>query len=96
MPEGTCTTFEVAKIHARSIKFHQKYFVESIFFEEVNPDRILSNKQNYNNIKDIENKLTRFEIYPETEVACKYPKPLCKTQYSEILVEYEKGFKMKQ
>ena len=95
LPEGTCTTFEVAKNHARSIKFHQKCFIESILFERVNPDGISSNKQNYNNIKDIEIELTRFEIYPETEVACKYPKPFCETQYSENLVEYEKGFNMK-
>ena len=24
-PEDTCTTFQVAKIHARMIKFHEKY-----------------------------------------------------------------------
>ena len=42
----------------------------------------------------IENKLTRFQIYQETEFACKYRYPLYKTQYSEILVEYEKGFDM--
>ena len=27
-PEDTCTTFQVAKIHARMIKFHEKYFIE--------------------------------------------------------------------
>ena len=26
--EETCTVFEVAKIHARMIKIHQKYFIE--------------------------------------------------------------------
>ena len=75
-PEETCTVFQVAKIHARMIKFHQKYFIESIPFD---------NK---------ENKLTRFQLYPETELACKYKKPIYKTQYSEILVEYEHGFDM--
>ena len=34
-PEDTCTTFQVAKIHARIIKFHQKYFVESIPYEDI-------------------------------------------------------------
>ena len=29
------------------------------------------------------------------KVACKYPKALFRTQYSEILVEYEKNFDMK-
>ena len=38
--------------------------------------------------------MTRFQIYHETEFACKYRNPLYKTQYSEILVEYKKGFDM--
>ena len=42
----------------------------------------------------IENKLTRFQIYHETEFACKYRNPLYKTQHSEILVEYKEGFDM--
>ena len=46
-------------------------------------------------IDGIENKLSRFQIYPETEIACKYPKPFFKTQYSKTLVEYEKSFGMK-
>ena len=41
-----------------------------------------------------ENKLTRFQIYPETELACTYTKPLYKTQYSENHVEYEQVFDM--
>ena len=74
------------------IKFHEKYFIESIQYEQVNPSRKQSN--DFRNIHDIENKLTRFQIYQETEIACKYRNPLYKTQYSEILVEYEKGFDM--
>ena len=38
--------------------------------------------------------MTRFQIYPETELACKYTKPLYKIQNSEILVKYEEGFNM--
>ena len=76
------------------IKFHQKYFIESIPYEEVNPDQIRSMKYKFRNIHKIENKLTRFQIYPETELACKYNKPIYKTQYSEILVKYENGFDM--
>ena len=91
-PEDTCTTFQVAKLHARMIKLHEKYFTESIPYEQVNPSRKQSN--DFRNIHDIENKLTRFQIYQETEIACKYRNPLYKTQYSEILVEYEKGFDM--
>ena len=91
-PEDTCTTFQVAKIHARMKKFHEKYFIESIPYEQVNPSRKQSNE--FRNINDIENKLTRFQIHQETEIACKYRNPLFKTQYSEILVEYEKGFDM--
>ena len=48
----------------------------------------------FRNIHNIENKLTRFQINQETEIACKYRNPLYKTQYSEILVEYEKCFDM--
>ena len=91
-PEDTCTTIQVAKIHARIIKFHEKYFIESIPYEQVTPSRKQST--DFKNIHDIENKLTRFQIYQETEFACKYSNPLYKTQYSEILVEYEKGFDM--
>ena len=74
------------------IKFHQKYFIESIPFEKVKPTQRGSNK--FRNIHNIENKLTRFQIYHETEFACKYKNPLYKTQYSEILVEYDEGFDM--
>ena len=91
-PEDTCTTFQVAKIHARMIKFHENYFIESIPYEQVNPSHKQSN--DFKNIHDIENKLTRFQIYHETESACKYSNPFYKTQYSKILVEYEKGFDM--
>ena len=68
----------------------KKYIIESIPYEQVNPSRKQSN--DFRNIHDKENKLTRFQIYQETEIACKYRNPLYKTQYSEILVEYEKGF----
>ena len=33
--------------------------------------------------------MTRFQKYPEIELAGNYTKPLCKTQYSELLVENE-------
>ena len=46
-PEDTGTTFQKAKIHARMIKFHQKYCFESIFFGKANPDKIKSNKQKH-------------------------------------------------
>ena len=74
------------------IKFHDKYFIESIPYEQVN----LSHKRSksFKNSHDIENKVTHFQIYQETELACKYTNPLYKTQSSEILVEYEKGFDM--
>ena len=74
------------------IKFHQKYFIESIPFEKQNPIERLST--NFRNIHNIENKLTRFKIFHETEFACKYKNPLYKTQYSKIYVEYDEGFDM--
>ena len=76
------------------IKFHQKYFIESIPFEEVNPDQIGKNLNKFRNFHNIENKLTQFQIYPETELECKYKKPIYKTQYAKILVEYDHVFEM--
>ena len=75
------------------IKFH-KNFIESIPYEDLNPDQIRTTNQKFRKIHDTENKLTRFQVYPGTEFACKYKKPIYKTQYSEILVEYENGFDM--
>ena len=90
--EDTCTTFQVAKIPARMIKFHEKYFIESISYEQLNPSHKQSN--DFKNFHDIENKLARFQIYHETDFACIYRNPLYKTQYSENFVEYEKSFDM--
>ena len=56
------------------IKFQQKFFIESIPFEEVNPDQFRSDNTNFRNLPNIENKLTRFQIYPEKELACEYKK----------------------
>ena len=42
----------------------------------------------------MENKLSRFQIYQEKELACKYRNSLYKTQYSEILVDCKQGFDM--
>ena len=83
-PEGTCTTFQVAKIHARMMKFHRKNFIESTPYEDVNSDQIGRSNFNFRNIHNIENKLTCFQNYSETELAFKYNKPLYKTQYSKI------------
>ena len=76
------------------IKFHEKSFIEVIPFDKVNQSQIRSRNVKFRNIHNIENKLTRFQIYHETEFACKYQNPLHKTQYSEILVEYDEGFVM--
>ena len=76
------------------VNFHQKCFIESIPFKDVNPDKIRTTKGKFRIIQNIENKITRFEIYQETDLAGKYNKPLYKTQYPEILVEYEDGFDM--
>ena len=82
-PEDTCTTFQMAKIYAQMIKFHEKYFIESIPYGQVNTHHKRSN--DFKNLNNIENKLTQFQIYQGTELACKYVNPLYKTQYSEIL-----------
>ena len=59
------------------IKFHEKYFIESIPYEQVNPSRKQS--ADFKNIHNLENKLTGFQRYQETEIACKYRNPLYKT-----------------
>ena len=53
------------------IKFHQKYFIESTPFEDLNPNQIRHTSHKLRNMHNIENKLTRFQIYPEAELACK-------------------------
>ena len=73
------------------IKFHQNFFIESIPLEDVNPDQLRHSNYRFRNIHNIENKLTRFQIYPETELAYKYTIPHYKTQNSVILVEYGKN-----
>ena len=76
------------------IKFHEKDFIESIPFDNVNPSQMRNRNSKYRNIHNIENKLSRSQIYHETEFACKYQNPLHKTQYSEILVKHDEGFDM--
>ena len=39
--------------------------------------------------------MNTFQIYPETELACKHNTPFYKTQYSKIVFEYKKCFDMK-
>ena len=68
--------------------------IESTTYEDVSSDQIRQSNYKLRNIHNIENKLTRFLIYPETELACKYNKALYKTQFSETLVEYEQDFDM--
>ena len=63
-PKDICTTFQVAKIHARMIIFHQKNFIKSIPFEDVNPNQIKKKRNHtFRNIHKVGNKLTRFQIY---------------------------------
>ena len=76
------------------IKFHQNIFTESTPVEDVSPNQLRQSNYRLRNIHNIETNLTRFQIYPETELACKYTEPLYKAQYSEVLVEYEEGFDM--
>ena len=55
-PVDTCTIFQVAKIHARMTKFHEKCFIESIPFEKVKPIQKLQHSSKYRNIHIIEKK----------------------------------------
>ena len=53
-PEDSCTTFQRAKIHARIIKIHQKFFIESIPFKNVNPGQLRHSNYKFRNIHNIE------------------------------------------
>ena len=76
------------------IKFHQKCSIESIPFDDVNPDQLRHSNYRFRFIQNIEKKLTRFQINSETELACNYTKILYKTQNLQIFAEYEEGFDM--
>ena len=54
-----------------------------------------SNSFQFKNIHSIEKKLTRFQIYPEIELACKNSKTLFRNHYSEIFIQYEKDLDLK-
>ena len=81
--------------HFKNDKISSKHFIESILYNKVNPANTRQNNSRYNNIDGIEKELTGFQFYTETELACKHKTPLYKTQNTEVLVEYEKGFAMK-
>ena len=70
-----------------------KYLKQDIYYQAI--DQIKQNRKRYNNIDGIENKITRFQIYPETELARNYITPFYKTQVSEVFVKNEKGFDSK-
>ena len=76
LPEDTCTTFQIAEIHARMIMLYKNYSIDSITFNIINSERTRSKPNQYKNTHGIENKLQHFQIYPETEIACKKPKTL--------------------
>ena len=53
------------------VKFHEKYFLESIPFEPVNSAQKRQHSTIFRNIHKIEKKMTSFQINHETEFACK-------------------------
>ena len=44
VPVDTYTIFQVARSQAIMMKFHQKYFIEPISYDKVNPDKIRQNR----------------------------------------------------
>ena len=76
------------------IKFHREYFTENKPFDQAHQHRTKQPKSQYKKKEGMESKLTRFQIYPGTESACKYWNTLCKTQCSDMLVEYRNQFYM--
>ena len=47
-------------------------------------------KNSYNNIDGIENKLTRFQTFPKTELACKNKLHFIKHNYQKLLSNAKK------
>ena len=83
------------KLTQEKLYFTKKNLLNQFFFlENVNTidfDLIINNEKK---IDGIENKPTRFQIYPEAEVACKYPEPFSKHSIQKFFfVEYEKKFR---
>ena len=67
------------------IKFREKHFMETIPFDKLNHDQIRSIRQKYQNLEGLQNKLTRFQVYPETKVACQYSKAFSKLEIQKFL-----------
>ena len=82
-PKTHVPHFKLQEYTQERSNFIKKYFFESIPYDKVNPEKIKQKSRRFNIINKIEDKLTRFQIYPETKLACKYNTPLYKTQYSE-------------
>ena len=53
------------------IKFLEKNFLQSIPFNQLHPDRRRPDEKTSRNIQGTEHKLTRFQLNPETKLACK-------------------------
>ena len=51
------------------IKFREKFFIESIPFDTVNPSQKRNRNIKFRNIQNLEINLTRFQFYHETEFA---------------------------
>ena len=70
------------------IKFHEKHFNESIPYEQVNPSR----KQSTNSkiIHDIENKLTRFQIFTKQNLHVNIEIPFIKDNTLKYLFNTKK------
>ena len=66
--ENNCTTFPVANIQAQ--------FIESIFFDPLHSYRTEQAMTPHQNEAGSETKLTRLQLYPETDLASKYCKTL--------------------
>ena len=75
-------------------KISSKIFYRTNTVRRCQPESNKTKNTKFRNIHIIKNKLTRFQIYQETDFVCRYRNPLYKTQSSEILVEYKQSFDM--
>ena len=84
-PEDTCTTFQVEKIHMRMIKIQQRFFIESIPYEDVSPEKIRQSNYKIRNFNDMANELTRFQSYTETEFYVNTTNHFIKRNFQKLL-----------
>ena len=96
-PEDLCLIFTINSFIGKMSKIHNRYWLETEHFFNItynkNAPPTYSSLPNDNSNSD-QTRLSRFEIFPNTNFFCNKPTPLHKTQYPDLFVTYKEGFNM--